>query len=277
MKRVSLFMMAAIVAASSVFVSCSKDPDPYIEKDGPNISVTFGGAAVTGNVDVQISNESKDLVISYSAPGGIKTITLTIDGATKTVDFEVDGASASFTESISLNLAQAKAIAVTTQITDNQAAASDGLPDAITDKNESFSFTINVKENALSAAEEFVLTHPSENVTVGIKWESVLGSSPFRGHFRVVTTGSKFVMLTEDEFKAITTKEVLKKKYDDNLATKGVDFFDVNETPQASFKPTHFISKVGDTYFLVVNTYFHLGNASATPPIPREAKFSYQK
>jgi len=259
MKKVSLLMMAAFVAASSVFVSCKKDEDPYIPKDGPEVTVTFGGDAVTSGstVTVKIGDAAKSLVISYTADGGIQEIDLTIDGTSKTVSFTPNGTSASFTESISFDLAAAKNIAVSTTITDNQVAASAGLPDALTsDLTKSFSFTIKVEENPLSEAEEFTLVYKSgtqtdgENIneTVGIRYQQNPTASTAR--FVLQATENNFVPLaTKAEFDAIITKEKLKAKYNADVESKGVTQFE--RSSDAAFQPFYFISKVENNYFLV--------------------------
>ena len=72
MKKVNVFMMAALFAASAMFVSCNKDDE------GPDIGVTLNNSART-SITVA-TNKKVDMEITWEAPAGIKEITLTRNG-----------------------------------------------------------------------------------------------------------------------------------------------------------------------------------------------------
>ena len=142
MKKVSIFMMAAIVAASSVFISCSKD-DPYDPKEGPVISVKLGDVDVANNGTVKVKvRDAKDLVISYEADGGIKEITVT-GGSLTAPTFSVGDLTAKAEKSFTFSTVEK--IVIETTITDNQKAASDGTDTPTEDKTATFKFTIDVE------------------------------------------------------------------------------------------------------------------------------------
>ena len=257
MKKVSLLMMAAFVAASSVFVSCKKDEDPYIPKDGPEVTVTFGGAAVTSGstVTVKIGDAAKALEISYTADGGIQEIVLTIDGVSKTVNFTPNGTSATFSESISFDLAAAKNIAVSTTITDNQVAASAGLPDALlADKTATFSFTIKVEENELEE-EDFAFTWERIGSTsttgiseYGLEWFQSIGT-PLTAHIRPITgTQNEWYKFENTVYANVKTKEGLKALFTADKKQTG-DFAEVNF--QTKTYNIVIGTKVGDEYHLI--------------------------
>lgn len=67
MKRVSLFVIAAVVAVSSVFVSCSKE-----EKDPPTITVNLNG---TDKIEIEVNaNQDVTARIDFNAEAEIKQI-----------------------------------------------------------------------------------------------------------------------------------------------------------------------------------------------------------
>jgi len=82
MKRVNLFIMAAFIAASAMFVGCTSDPS-----DAPSIKVYFkvGSGAEAESTDLKVEafeNETVTVKFEFSAPGGIKTIDIKQVGGT---------------------------------------------------------------------------------------------------------------------------------------------------------------------------------------------------
>ena len=67
MKRVNLFMLAAVIAVSSVFVSCTKE-----EKDPPTITVNLNG---TDKIEIEVNaNQDVTARIDFNAEAEIKQI-----------------------------------------------------------------------------------------------------------------------------------------------------------------------------------------------------------
>jgi len=274
MRRINFFMMAAIFAVSSVFVSCNKDEDPYIPKPAPEISVKFGGADVAKNATVPLKiGTKKTLEVSFVVEGGLKAIEFSI--GTESPGVPVTPGATTGTFSIELEGIVKGNIPIAIKVTDNQAAASEGLPEAIGDLSDTFSFTVGVEENELENAVEFTLVYKGgsqtdgENIneTVGIRYQQNLTASTAR--FVLQATENNFVPLTKAEFDGIKTKEALKAKYDADVATKGVDRFE--RSSDAAFQPYYFMSKVGSNYFLIEMKSLNFASGN------NRAVFSYQK
>ena len=257
MRKVSLLMMAAIVAASSVFVSCSKDDDPYVAKDAPEISVTFGGADVAKNATVPLKiGESKELEVSFEAAGGVKEIEFSIGTQTPTVNIPAGSTSGSF--KIELTGEVKGNLSVTIKVTDNQGTASEGLPDAISDLSDTFSFTINVVENELEEV-DFAFTWErigSNNATglakYGLEWYQSTGT-PLAAYIRPITGSvNEWYKFENTVYSAVTTKEGLKALFTADKKQSG-DFTDVNFVTKTYniVIGTKVANAGGDEYYLI--------------------------
>ena len=252
MKRVSFFMMAALFAASSVFVSCNKDEDPYIPKDGPEITVKFGGVDVTkGATAVPLKvDEVKSLEVNYTADGSVKDIELNIGGTDQVVPFDVGVTSGSF--SVSLTGLVKGNIPVIITVTDNQGTASEGLPGAISDMSETFTFTIKVEENPLEETDfEFTWERLGGTAATGLSkyglewWQSV--GTPLTAHIRPLT-GNEWYKFESAVYSTVTTKEELKALFTADKKQSG-DFTDVNF--QTKTYNIVIGTKVGNEYYLI--------------------------
>jgi len=263
MRKVSLLMMAAIVAASSVFVSCSKDDDPYVAKDAPEISVTFGGDDVAKSATVPLKiGEEKKLVVSYEAAGGVKDIEFGIGTQSPTVPFTAGSTSGSF--SIDLTGEVKGPLSVTIKVTDNQGTASEGLPDAISDLYDTFSFTINVVENALEEADfVFEWSKSGTQATIGgiadfgLDWYAVTGD-PLLAQIRpIVDSGNEWYKFADTDaaaadavYNGITTKEALKALFTADKKQTGNFTISVNNVNNPNWNVV-IGTKVGNEYYLL--------------------------
>ena len=239
MKKVSFFIVAALFAASSVFVSCSKDEEPE-PTDPPVITVKLNGVEQS-SVTVEVG-ETVEFLIEITADAGFKEVTIKRNGE------NLDGypqtpLGKTFSESFDITYT---------------GAGTDNFSVAMTDKEDrdaSKPFTIKVDPNPLSEAKEFTLTYVNasqtnglnENKEVGIKY--AINTNETTARFEIVATTDNFVPLTKQEFDAITNKQALIKKYDDDVETKGVNSF--TRESDAKFQAYYFISKVDEKYFLV--------------------------
>jgi hypothetical protein len=241
MKKVSLFMIAAVFAASAVFVSCTKE-----ENDPPKITVNLNGTdqnsiTVKGDVDVNVK-------IDFNADAGIKQIDLKIKngsnvtGFPKTKDFK----SANFDQ-------------ITFKVDGMPAGGSVEYLAEITDKdnnstNRSFTITFTKvddpggEDTPLGAATEFTFAyqgsgHDLNNLNLdALGMVAAYATTP---GVRFNFTGS-FVILNATEFGAIATKEALKAKFEGGTAATTIA---VTLEPIDSKK--YFIAKKDQNYFLV--------------------------
>ena len=83
MRKVSFLLIAALVAASSVLVGCTKDEDPVtpvipeipVPKAPPTINLSYGGEAAQQNATKTAKvGDVVELIVTFSAPGEIKQI-----------------------------------------------------------------------------------------------------------------------------------------------------------------------------------------------------------
>jgi len=257
MKRVSFFMMAAIIAASSVFVSCNKDDDPYIPKDAPEISVKFGGADVAKNATVILKIGAKKTIdVSFVTEGGLKAIEFSI--GTESPGVPVTPGATSGTFSIELEGIVKGNIPIAIKVTDNQAAASEGLPEAIGDLSDTFSFTVGVEENELEEVNfEFTWeriggTAATGLTKYGLDWFQSAGT-PLAAHIRIIAgSGNEWYKFDNTVYNAVTTKEGLKALFTDDKKQTG-NFTEVNFSTKTYniVIGTKVVKATGDEYHLI--------------------------
>jgi len=259
MKRLNLFFVAAVLAASSVFVSCNKDDSAM-----PTIEVQIGKGSDPKIVDNAItakSNETVKVKITWKAEAGIAKIVLKkktgsgnysdvapdypmtagfskTDGTEHTEEFTVNASAADVAEVVMLY----------TEVTDKNK----GTSGAQTSDAVEITITFTKTTTTLSSATEFEFTYTgsaSTNVNVctaaDVKWSS---NTTTDAVFTPNVSGNQFVMLADlNALNAITTKEGLEAAY---TAGAKVTQFTVNlTTPVQQF----FITKNGTTY-----TWVHL-------------------
>ena len=268
-------MMAAIFAASSVFVSCSKDDDPYVPKDAPTISAKFGGDPVTAGSTVVLKlGETKELLVDYKAPGLVKTFALSYNGNYEYPE-EVGKSTGSVSISFKGDVKGEQTCTIT--ITDNQAAASEGMPESIIDQVATFTFKIDIQENDLVANKTFTVVYlggvtdggaNAINEEHGIWYHN--NPSGTTGRIDIVTSGNNFAILAnEAAYTAIKTRESLKTAYDSAPAADKRASFTANAGTGTtgsggSFVPVYFISKVGNNYFLIKMTGLRFDSGTNT-------------
>ncbi len=270
MKKVSFLIVAAIMAVSSVFVSCTKDDDPAA---APTIQALLKGGTTTGfteltELTVKVG-EPVSFQVTYKAEGKIKQIdfkvgSANVDGFPKVSDkgdFK-SKSEISYTATFDTTFVTAGTYTYTTLITDQQSPS----------LNATTTLTIKVEAatTPLEAAVAFDLTYTGTsqsdgkniNSTYDVKFAAITDATT--GKISVVTTGDKFVKLTaKADFDAITTKEGLKAAYDAGAASGIADF---TVQSDAKFAAVYFLSKSNDVYYKIqmTNLKFNPGNNVAS-------------
>jgi len=255
MKRLNLFMLAAIVAVSSVFVSCNKEDEP---KASPSVTFTYNGdEAESGDSFSAKVGDEATIVATFVAPGEIASIEFKV-GSDDLSPTEFDSATG-HEISKTLKFTSAGSVTISAKVTDKQDPALVSPP---------FSITITVEENELEEEVSFLFEYfgqgnaNNKNPDIGMIWFSVTGD-PLQAIFRASPDASTIVELTQQQFTAINSKEKLAKAYDDG--TKVREF--ILNPPTSTAK--HFITKKGDDLFLAQLTAIRLS--------PHQADIKYKK
>jgi len=249
MKKVSYFMMAALVAASSMFVSCGEDDttdpiNPPLPLLAPTINFKFGDKVFNTTGAKESVNVGDEVVIefNYTAVGEIKEIELTIGTAPKetiTTSF-TSAISHKITKTLKAEFNAQKDIVITTKITDKQSPA----------KEATFTFTISVEENELEE-DDFEWERVGGAAATGLAkfglewWQNTAGS-PSGGHpaWSVLIrplAGNEMYKFDSKVYDEVTTKEGLVKLFADNAGKKIDVFSDIS-------------SSVSKTYDIVLGT-----------------------
>lgn len=259
MKKINYFLLIGLIGLVGVFTSCEEDDPLGLDED---ITITPGDlpdTVIIGNtVDFSFSVICDAKIQSIELKKGVEDLDLKEDNFTNNTS---DNYSYSYTATEADEGEQAFRLIVTDK----------------KDNVENFDFTVTIapQSTPLSAASQLVLTYKSssqtdgENIsqTVGIEYASNLTATEAK--FEVVATKNNvFVMLTESEANAITTKEELKTTFDANEAS-GVTSFTAQS--DALFSAKWFATKVDGVYYWVHMTdlEFAAGN--------NKAYFDYKK
>ena len=261
MKRLNLFMLAAIVAVSSVFVSCNKEDEP---KASPSITFTYNGdEAESGDPFSAKIGDEVTIIATFVAPGEIASIEFKV-GSDDLSPTEFDSATG-HEISKTLKFTSAGSVTITAKVTDKQDPA---LSSSV------FSITVAVTENDLGEAETFTLARPpqeglsAENTTVGIRWIDNKDATIARF---APTVGATLVEITKTIHDGTATKEALVKAYNDG-GTPKTDADRIECGPAgSSFVQKYFITKVNNNYFLVHMTGMTFNDGT------NRAMFSYKQ
>ena len=251
MKKVSYFMMAALFAASSMFVSCGEDdavvPDPIppvVIKDAPTISFKFGEKAIgaAGATESVKIGDAVDVEINYVADGEIKEIELTIGAADnkETITTFATATTHKITKTLKAEFDEKKNIVITTKITDKQSPA----------KEATFTFTINVEENELEE-DDFEWKRVGGAAGTGLAAFGLAWTQNSNALEAIIVPLAGTDLFRFDDtsvYDKVTTKEGLVKLFDDNVGVKINDFRGVSA------------SVASKTYDIVLGTKVKVGS-----------------
>ena len=280
MKRFCFFMLAALFAVSSVFVSCGKDPE---ETDPPTIEVKVDGEDYDGAIDVK-TGETLPIVFSWTAGAGVKSMDLKLTTSTGTAS--VDGYPKEDVTGLS------GTVPITSQALDRAGQLKYQL--SIIDEEDrpisSVEVVINVGETNLGDAVEFQFEYRSLNNTANILQLDDLGIIADWGPNLTPVVSNAFVLranppssvtfvslASKAEHDGILTKEALKAKFDAGTlpsSTFNLTLTD-GQTLTAPAQMLYFIVKYGNDYFLVETLELHR-NVNGSPPA-NSAKISYKQ
>lgn len=271
MKKVSYFLGAALLLAGSyVFVGCGGD-----DSATPTIDVLLNGTR-QNSIEVEYDATVK-LEITWKAEGNIDKIDLNkkvggsgsnVQGYPKSSGFKLDTED-TYTVDVTNDSGGTTAYTVvfSTSVTDKNsgdAGAQTTTQDITITFKAKGTGPNNPTETPLVAGSDFTLKYTGSsqsdgqnvNTTVGIKWSLNPTGSPQKARFIPEPSTGKFVVLTQAEYDAITTKEALGAKYEGGT---GVDKIETNTA-------AYLITKTGSNYYLVnlKTVSFAAGNNTAT-------------
>lgn len=236
MKRLSFFMIAAVVAVSSVFVSCSKDD----EKEDPGIRVLLNGTTLTSIVDVDPGSVVA-MEIEWTSNGGanLKEIDLQVKNGSRVDGFPLKSGlifgSGDFDTKIKhtykMDVSAPESIAENggtivyyTTVEDNKGGLRN-LEISITFKKFQAPTPPAPSEGNLQTtthAMKYVSKGNSANSIVppfpGFEWSSnpTANSATFRASG---TNGGIIMLASKDEYDALQTKQDLSNKYTNATTT----------------------------------------------------------
>jgi len=259
MRKLNLLMGLAILGLAVFVTSCTKDTTgkpPSINFKGGSGYVSADdslalGATFKVGITASPNTDSQEKLVGFKVVRTFNNVPTTV------VDTTLDKLT-SFSADIITNA--------------RNTAGSERLTFTITDKNsESAEIALNIYtkaaavETPLGAEQAFSLIYKgssqsdgaNENTTIGIKYSSNTNSTT--AQFATIS-GGQFVIITQSEFNALTTKEGVASKY-----TSGIVVNQFTAQSDANFVALYFISKVSSNYYLVrmTNLKFSPGNNKA--------------
>ena len=269
MKKVNLFLVAALVAASVMFVGCDRLPD----LESPTINVNLNSSDRT-ELTIK-SGESVSVRIDYRDDKEIIRIEFEkVDGGNLSGFPMTSGFDSENTHQFSDTWSN-----LTVGTHRYNTRVFDGA-----DNSTNRQIVITVEDdtppppsqtplgNAVTFEFNFRGAGNSGNVNppaaVGMIWDRNPTGTTAR--FVPASGAGQFVVLSASIATGITFKEDLKGAYDNG--TKAGNF----ETGNSGF-PKYLITNSGTTYTLVTMTSLTFGNMGADPPIPHRASISYRQ
>ena len=259
-------MIAALFAASSVFVGCTTD-EPPVE---PPVVITRPPSVMVYLNDVErdvlsvVAGTSVKVKIVYQAEAGFTRIDLK-EGDVNYTGFPKENLTTK-TETLEFTakvLLRAGKVKYTTEITDKE------------NRKEKVEIEITFTETNLGDKVEFTIIYrggltgggpDATNTEHGIWYHN--NPTVTTGKIEIVTNGNDFVMLTENAYTAIKTKEALQDAYNATNADKQKSFTATSGTLSnpsgGSFTAKYFISKVAENYFLIKLTGLKFDNGINT-------------
>jgi len=275
MKKVSYFLMAALlVAASYVFVGCSKD-----NADEPSFSVVIKGEKVgeesilkgdfTSEFD---ADRTVSVQIVWNAPGELKEISLSLEdptGKSTTIINNMSSGFASSTKHTWDSKEDTKCPVIMCPADKVETGCQFVFTAEVTDKNpgdkgeqkSSQKITIKFKpgqappppETPLDAEKDFTWVQiPGTSTPVsgisefGLEWKSN-GNS----YIKITpATGTKLVELTAEDWTTITTKEALKARVD-GIAGTGLTVWEKISVGNATYAELVIATQVGNNYYII--------------------------
>ena len=242
-------MIAALIASSSVFVSCGEDDavepiPPVVVKNAPTISFKFGEKVIgaTGATESVKIGDEVDVEINYTAAGEIKEIQLAIgeDENTETITTFTTATTHKIVKTLKAEFDAKKNIVIATKITDKQSPA----------KDATFTFTISVEENELEE-DDFEWRRiggaaGTGLAAFGLAWTQ--NSSALEAIIVPLVSTELYRFDDASVYDKVTTKEGLVKLFDDNIGVKINDFRGVSA------------SAASKTYDIVLGTKVKVGS-----------------
>ena len=280
MKKVNVFLMAALIAASAMcVVSCESDPS-----DPPSIKIEYNDGTTTQvltvanpTIDVGSKEDLKETVsvaLEFGAPGGIAEIIIRQTEPTN-VNYSGYPKNSNFSDGANLH----KETLTVERTTNEEQTFKFSLEVYDKDKNPqqdaARTLTIVFAEydpTPPTTPLEAVLTHliwsntntstpntstnsfQATNALLGLTTTQLGGAASNQDPTRFTLTGS-FVTLTQAEYDGLVTentKESVRDKFEDT-ETKGTTLA-INVSPAAQYQVVRFITKVGNDYLLVRST-----------------------